>query len=101
MEENDPRLQKHGFANNTEEKETFHDDEESTTFKRELVHETFSREMKENGIDCEPLDIGTSIFESGVYSSRLFPLGSLGLTSRGVIRVNSHHFDCAQILQRG
>ena len=100
MEENDPKLQKHGFAHSHDLEESG-EDSEPTTFKRELVHEMFSREMMESGVEGEPLDIGSSKYEKGPYSSNLFPIGSLGATSRGVIVVRGHNFDYVQILQRG
>jgi hypothetical protein len=101
MEENDPRLQKNVSSHQAEHMESAGTKDEPIIFKRELIHERLSREMAEAGLDCEPVGIGNSDFEKGPYSSSIFPLSSLGMTNRGVIRVKGRHFDFVQILQRG
>ena len=101
MEENDPRLHNHGFPQTSENEGAVLAEDEPTTFHRETVHEIFARELHETGTECEPLPIGTSTLETGPNSSNLFPLRSMGTTSRGVIRVQGRYFDFIQILQRG
>lgn len=101
MEENDPSLHKHGLSKNHHGEESAKMDEEPTTFHRELVHEMLAREMREAGMDCEPLPIGSSPLDKPPFSSNLFPMGSIGLTSRGVILVRGRKLDFVQILQRG
>ena len=101
MEENDSGLQKHGFSAKAGSNEAVPGDDEPTTYSSELVHEMLAREMRETGIDAEPQSIGTSIYEKGPYSSHIFPIGSLGMTSRGVILVRGRSFDYVQVLQRG
>ena len=74
---------------------------EPIVYKREPVHEMFAREMRDNGFDGEALELGSSSYEKGAISSRMFQITSLGTTNRGVIRVRGHFFDFIQIFQRG
>jgi hypothetical protein len=101
MEENDSGLKKHGLSSHAGPNEGANRADEPTTYTRELVHEMLAREMREAGIEAEPQDIGTSSYEKGPYSSNMFPIGSLGMTSRGIILVRDRNFDFVQVLQRG
>ena len=101
MEENHPDLQKHSSPRYVTDEHSGTDEEESLLITRELVHERLAREMMETGMVCEPMPIGASKYESGPYLSHLFPLGSLGMTNRGIIRVSNRPYEFVQILQRG
>lgn len=77
-----------------------HEDEESEIVRRINLNERLAEEMRENGIDCEALEVGSLPLEHKPYYSHTFAMSSKFTTNRGCIKVKSRNIDVIQIIQR-
>lgn len=78
-----------------------HGDAEPIVIKRVAAHEKLAQEMKENGINCEALPLGSHELErEQTYYSHSFALSSRLVTNKGIIHIVGKNIDFVQILQR-
>jgi hypothetical protein len=63
-------------------------------------NEKLAEKMKENGLDCRALDIGSTPVESGPFYSYNFSSSDKLITNRGCVRVFGRNIDAVQVIQR-
>jgi hypothetical protein len=82
--------------------EDISEDEESEIVRRINLNERLAEEMKQNGVDCEALGVGSLPIEhKPYYSYNLILYNSPKLiTNRGCISVKGRNIDLLQIIQR-
>lgn len=74
---------------------------ESIVIKRIAVHEKLMQEMKDRGIDCAALPLGSHKLErEEAYYSHGFALSSRLVTNKGLIEIRGKNVDFVQVLQR-
>jgi len=78
-----------------------HGDSESVIVRRMAVHERLAEEMKNSGVDCVPLPLGSHKLErEETYYSHGFALSPRVVTNKGLIEVRGRSVDFVQVLQR-
>src|SRR5919108_5773265 len=81
--------------------EDISEDEESEIAVRRInLNERLAEEMKQNGIDCEALGVGSLPIEHKPYYSYNFPTSPKLITNRGCISVKGKIFAFLRLFRR-
>jgi hypothetical protein len=68
--------------------------------RKTTMNELMAEQMKNAGIHCEPLALGSHPIERKPTSGHMFALTSRLTTNRGLVKVRGRNIDFVQIVQR-
>jgi hypothetical protein len=75
-------------------------DDESEFIKRINLNERLAGEMREDGINCEAVEVSSLPIEKKSYYGYNFAMSSKLTTNRGCVRVKDKNIQFVQIIQR-